>query len=495
MTEKAEGSAAARRHRPSGPGSLSAKLLLAALVSLMCALAAYAAVYFAGSALVSRYYMSADAVAARKAAIYTELNRFVADGGIAGNDADALQRFNSEREYVSVTVYSSEELELPAGRQMPIQSASLQSAEIRLDSGRGSAPPAAEAASDESPETEMVQSQGGGYLGGGMRSYALLRRSESSGKLYPMRFSDGMYYVAITDNSRTREDTMNRIMALVAAVVVLVSVLFWYTNRLTWRVIRLSQETATVGAGDLNGEITVDGRDEIARLAADIDGMRDAVIERMSNEKRAWEANSELITAMSHDIRTPMTSLIGYLGLLNNTDSLSEEERTRYLKAAYGKSLALKDLTDELFKYFLVFGRSELELNKEVFDAHMLLMQLLGEAEFDLRDAGFHVQNMDRLEDGIQLETDAAMLKRVLDNLVSNIKKYASQDLPVVFLTEKKENSVNVTVSNGIRKQGSRTESTRIGLRTCEKILAALGGSFVTHRDEQHFAADFSLPL
>jgi signal transduction histidine kinase len=282
--------------------------------------------------------MSADAVAARKAAIYTELNRFVTDGGIAGNDADALQRFNSEREYVSVTIYSSEELELPAGRQMPIQSASLQSAEIRLDSGRGSASPAAEADSDESPETEMVQSQGGGYLGGGMRSYALLRRSESSGKLYPMRFSDGMYYVAITDNSRTREDTMNRIMALVAAVVVLVSVLFWYTNRLTWRVIRLSQETATVGAGDLNGEITVDGRDEIARLAADIDGMRDAVIERMSNEKRAWEANSELITAMSHDIRTPMTSLIGYLGLLNNTDSLSEEERTRYLKAAYGKS-------------------------------------------------------------------------------------------------------------------------------------------------------------
>ena len=229
MTEKAEESAAAREHRPSGPGSLSAKLLLAALVS--------------------RYYMSADAVAARKAAIYTELNRFVTDGGIAGNDADALQRFNSEREYVSVTVYSSEELELPAGRQMPIQSTSLQSAEIRLDSGRGSAPPAAEAASDESPETEMVQSQGGGYLGGGMRSYALLRRSESSGKLYPMRFSDGMYYVAITDNSRTREDTMDRIMALVAAVVVLVSVLFWYTNRLTWRVIRLSQERLRSTAG------------------------------------------------------------------------------------------------------------------------------------------------------------------------------------------------------------------------------------------------------
>ena len=266
-------------------------------------------------------------------------------------------------------------------------------------------------------------------------------------------------------------------------------------NRLTWRIIRLSQEAATVGAGDLNGPITVDGVDEVATLAADIDGMRDAIIERMGNEKRAWEANSELITAMSHDIRTPMTSLIGYLGLLNNTESISEEERKRYLEAAYGKSLALKELTDELFKYFLVFGHSEMELHREDFDIHMLLMQLLGEAEFDLHDSGFNVQSIDRLEDGRLLNTDAAMLKRVIDNLVSNIKKYADPERPVVFLTEQKGDRISVTISNGVSKRGSLTESTKIGLRTCEKILEALGGSFGTMRDENHFAAEFVLPI
>ena len=215
----------------------------------------------------------------------------------------------------------------------------------------------------------------------------------------------------------------------------------------------------------------------------------------MGNEKRAWEANSELITAMSHDIRTPMTSLIGYLGLLNNTESLTEEERRRYLEAAYGKSLALKELTDELFKYFLVFGRSELELQKEDYDIHMLLMQLLGEAEFDLRDSGFNVQSIDRLEDGWLLSTDAAMLKRVIDNLVSNIKKYADLARPVIFLTEMKNGQISVTISNALSNRGSGTESTKIGLRTCEKILDALGGSFGTARDEKHFAAEFTLPM
>ena len=125
----------------------------------------------------------------------------------------------------------------------------------------------------------------------------------------------------------------------------------------------------------------------------------------------------------------------------------------------------------------------------------MLLMQLLGEAEFDLRDSGFNVQSIDRLEDGYLLNTDAAMLKRVIDNLVSNIKKYASREMPVVILTEQKNGKVSVTISNGVSSSGSGTESTKIGLRTCEKILDALGGEFTIVRDETHYAAEFTIPM
>ena len=70
-------------------------------------------VFWVANAAVNRYYMSADAVAERKAGIYTELNRFVTAGNVAGNDAEALQRFLDDRAFVSVTVYSPEELGLP----------------------------------------------------------------------------------------------------------------------------------------------------------------------------------------------------------------------------------------------------------------------------------------------------------------------------------------------------------------------------------------------
>jgi signal transduction histidine kinase len=310
-----------------------------------------------------------------------------------------------------------------------------------------------------------------------------------------MRFADGIYYISITDNSRTREDMLNRGMAFLVAAVVLLLVLFWYTNHLTVRIIRLSEETATVGAGDLEGTITVDGEDEIAVLAEDIDSMRHAIIEQMLSEKRAWESNSELITAMSHDIRTPMTSLIGYLGLLNRPESLSEEEKKRYLERAYGKSLALKELTDELFKYFLVFGSSGLEFHREDYDAQMLLMQLLSEAEFDLADAGLKVRRIDRLQEGRLINTDAAMLKRVIDNLVSNIKKYAGRERPVTILTEEKDGWIAVAVSNAVAQRVAGTESTKIGLRTCSKILEGLGGSFSTERKGSRFSAGFLLPI
>ncbi|MBO5544463.1 MAG: HAMP domain-containing histidine kinase [Oscillospiraceae bacterium] len=432
--------------------SLSVKLMLAALLSLVSAFLTYFVVFNIGTLFVDRYYMSTESLAARTASAYTDLYRYVRENGISGGDTEAIERFHQQHELVELTVYTARDL--------------------GLNTRAGGLP----------------------FTNQGLQSFEPLDSTGRMGRLYPLKFQDGFYYVSIADNSRVREDTINRGLAITVAVAVMISLLLWYTNRLTRRIIRLSQEAAEIGAGDLEGAITVEGVDELSALASDIDGMRDAIIERMGNEKRAWEANSELITAMSHDIRTPMTALIGYLGLLNNQDALSEDERHVYLEAAYGKSLALKELTDELFKYFLVFGRSELEVQWEDFDTAMLLMQLLGEAEFDLRDSGMQVESTMDLPEGSAIRTDVAMLKRVIDNLVSNLKKYADREQPVVIRTEQREGVIRVSFSNAVAKDSARMESTKIGLRTCEKILPALGGNFTVHRDADRFTAEFTLP-
>ena len=426
--------------------SLNAKMLFAALLALLLAVGVFFAAYGIGSYFIDNVYMSQEAVSARKAQIYTDFNIYVRQNKLAGTDSAAIARWTAERDYVTIIVTG-------VGGNYSVR--------------RG----------QEAPVNAQVSD--------------LVRIAGIYGKLYPMRFADGEYQIAIGDNSQDHERGLFLICSLVLASVAFIAVMFFYIRRVTDRIIDLSEEAVVIGRGDLEAPITAVGSDEISVLAAEMDNMRRSVIERMGNEKRAWEANSELITAISHDIRTPMTSLIGYLGLLNESDE-SAEDRKRFAAAAYNKAIELKELTDELFKYFLVFGRAELEMERERYDARLLVEQLVGEAAFDLKDAGMTVEQID-FEGECSIVTDPMYLKRVLDNLVSNIKKYADRAEAVVFRSELSDGHLSLSVSNAIAKGVSRVESTKIGLRTCAKIMQAMGGSFETLLEEDRFTATLSL--
>jgi len=424
--------------------SLRAQVLYVTLLGLAFGVLLFFALTKLGNAVIDERYMSSENINRRKAKIYAQFNAYVTSQGISGRDTAAVARWTATHDYVTIFLFST-------------------AREQQLYSG-GKLDPASTGGYDP-----MVH-----------------------GKLFPIRFADGMYQVAIGDSSQVRQRQLVDITSFAAAAISFLLLFMWYTERLTRRIIALSREAAAVSEGDLERAITVSGDDEVSRLADSMDEMRRSVIERMGNEKRAWEANTELITAISHDIRTPMTSLIGYLGLLceGNAD---EEARAQFASSAYGKAMELKDLTDQLFRYFLVYGKSELDLNRERFDARLLLQQMLGEMEFDLTDAGFTFRRTD-FEGECSIETDALYLKRVMDNLVSNIRKYADPAKPVVISTELDDGCLILSISNAVQHILSRRESTKIGLRTCEKILEAMGGRFTVTNDEEHFTTELRLP-
>ena len=439
-----------RRGLPVMPRTLDAKMMYMLLLSLLVAGAVFPTAYGLGTLLLDRIYMSPESVAARQAEIYSDFSRYVKANHMSGSDENAVANWPGNDEYTAILIYRDEDLPTMGG----------------------------------SPA-----------MGGAAYSNAnRLQYASEYGRLYSMRFADGIYHIAIGDSSQVREDTLNRILAVILGAVAFLAVMLWYVRRLTRRVIRLSREADVIGDGDLEAPITMQGVDELSQLAQEVDSMRHSVIARMSGERKAWEANSELITAISHDIRTPMTALIGYLDLLNEDGFQNPERSGRFAASAYQKAMELKDLTDELFRYFLVFGRAQVEMNKEELDGALLLEQLLGEAQFDLSDAGFIIQRQD-FEGACSIYADPLYLKRVLDNLVSNLKKYADKSQPVVFLTQLQDGVLSVCLSNTVRRDLNLVESTKIGLRTCEKIMQAMDGSFSVQKDEDHFAATFSLPV
>ena len=396
-----------------------------------------------GTWLIRERYMSTENVNRRKAQIFAQFNAYVSSQGVSGRDTAAVARWTAGYDYVTIFLFDT-------GREQQYTAG-------RLESGAHS-----------------------------------VYDPQIHGKLYPIRFADGLYQVAIAENSQVRQRQLVTIAAVVVAGISFLLLFMWYTGRLTRRIIHLSKEAAAVSAGDLERRISAPGGDELGALADSMDEMRRSVIARMGNEKRAWEANTELITAISHDIRTPMTALIGYLGLLCG-GSGDEETRTQLASSAYVKAMELKDLTDQLFRYFLVYGKAELELSMERFDARVLLEQMLGEMEFDLSDAGFTMERSD-FEGACSITVDPLYLKRVLDNLVSNIKKYADAGSPVEVVSTYGDGRLTLRVSNAVAPLYARKESTKIGLRTCDKILSALNGAFTVQNDGERFTALLTLP-
>ena len=421
-------------------------MLYVSIAGLVLGIAAFFLLSSIGTGLINHFYMDNESVTARKADIYVDFSSYVTAEGLSGRDTAAVALWTETRDDVTIYLF------------------------------------------------DMGQEQRR-YIAGKAETNNVIRHYDPAlyGKLYPVRFVDGQYQIAIEDRSNERMERLVYIISFAGACLCFLLLHTLYTSRLTKRIIALSYEAAEVSAGDLENSIAATGDDELSDLAVSMEEMRRSVIEQMGKEAKAWQANSELITAISHDIRTPMTSLIGYLELLRDSGTEDGERNRQFVDSAYGKAMELKDLTDQLFRYFLVYGKSELELNPESFDGRLLLEQLVGEAQFDLSDSGFEIRQMG-FEGECLVSADPLYLKRVLDNIVSNVKKYADRTKPVVVISELKDGLLSLCVSNVISRSMDRVESTKIGLRTCEKIMNSMGGNFTTTSDGEHFAAELTLP-
>ncbi|MCQ2420538.1 MAG: GHKL domain-containing protein, partial [Clostridia bacterium] len=182
-----------------------------------------------------------------------------------------------------------------------------------------------------------------------------------------------------------------------------------------------------------------------------------------------------------------------YLDLIRDKQYRSQEELDVFLQAGYDKALQLKTLTDELFRYSLLFGSKEIAMQQETFDAQILLGQMLGERSVGLQQKGFDVR-MVLPESGCTVCVDVTYFSRVLDNLFDNVRKYAEPEKPVNIAVLLQNDGLHICISNTIRKLTERVESNGIGLRTTQKILTQMGGSFRTYSDQAQYTAEAVIP-
>lgn len=309
-----------------------------------------------------------------------------------------------------------------------------------------------------------------------------------------VEFADQPVLVAVQDYSEVLY-LIGDVLAVGAALLIfIVLVIIYYQSEIA-RIMRLSRDVKAIAGGDLQGRIHKLGTDEIAQLAEHVDGMRDSILQKMDEKEQAWRANQELITSISHDIRTPLTSLLGYLELIElHPENLTEEQR-KYLAVCSENAGRIKRQSDELFNYFLAYGHKDEEIALQQYNAAVLFEQLLSERflSAELNRVNLEYSVSAELEK-INVYTNVDYLSRVLDNLYSNLVKYADPEYPATFLVEYRDGMIVVTGQNRIAKQQGRVESTKLGLLTCESIMLRLRGSFRTQKEEETFTVVLTLP-
>lgn len=164
--------------------------------------------------------------------------------------------------------------------------------------------------------------------------------------------------------------------------------------------------------------------DDMKEVVNNIHMMVDHTIESIAEERRMEDSKDELISNVSHDLRTPLTSILGYLGLIETGQYKSEEEAKKYVGIAYKKAKQMQSLVNDLFEYSQVSQGGQ-ALNKVDFDLVQLMEQLVAEFEWQAEQAemaiDFHSQ-----QDKIMMKADPEKLVRVFTNIIANALKYGA---------------------------------------------------------------------
>jgi len=254
--------------------------------------------------------------------------------------------------------------------------------------------------------------------------------------------------------------------------------------------------------GDIHYTINVAGEGELAKLAADINSITDGLYKAVESETKSERLKAELITNVSHDIRTPLTSIITYVDLLKQ-----EKDQTKvkeYLEIIDQKSQRLKVLTEDLFEAAKASSGTIL-VNFEKIDLLSLITQGLGELDDKIQESKLEFK-LGHTNDKVYIKADGKLLWRAIENLLSNIFKYALEGSRVyidiidtgtgVTLIIKNISAYELNISSDELmerfKRGDESRSSQgsgLGLSIAKSLIEVQKGSFNIEIDGDLFKA------
>ena len=265
---------------------------------------------------------------------------------------------------------------------------------------------------------------------------------------------------------------MSVVLSAIISVALFILLFLKSTNNLIGYVRKLNEEVQILEGGSLEYEMSVEGNDEITDLAESMNRMKESFRIQMDSEQQLRRANRQMVSEMSHDIRTPLTALLLYIEILRGRKDLSENEIDEYLNKIEAKATHMKQLSDHLLDYTIdetALKQAGLRSMEDAFG------ETINDFTEDLRLQGFKVVS-DLVWDGSRVLVNDEYVKRIFENIASNIIKYADPGENIILDVIGDENYCGFSVMNSCRSDYSSEDSKGIGLESIHTMTEHMNG-------------------
>lgn len=215
---------------------------------------------------------------------------------------------------------------------------------------------------------------------------------------------------------------------------------------IAYRIIRLSEEVHQIAEANFDKKAIEKDENELGKLTDSINAMIIQAQNAIEEERRAKQIKNDLVTNVAHDLRSPLTSILGYLNLINQDQYRDEIELRYYTQIVQSKAERLHHLITDLFEYTYVQNK-EIRMANDPINIEEMVNQLAVQYRIQLHEAGMEIRQVSTAEDPITMG-DGNKLARVFENLIQNAIRYGKEGKFLDISIMEQEGTIEIAISN-----------------------------------------------
>ena len=251
--------------------------------------------------------------------------------------------------------------------------------------------------------------------------------------------SQMVYDISLPQSSSSQVKLMAKDMILTATIILVftaLSVGLWIYRSIAVPLVKLKKATQNIKEGNLDFVLEVEGKDEFSQLCQDFEEMRKRLKESTEEKILMDKENKELISNISHDLKTPITAVKGYVEGIMDGVADTPEKMDRYVRTIYNKTNEMDHLINELTFY------SKIDTNRIPYTFSKLNVEdyfsdCAEELGLEMETRGIELVYANYVEKGVQVIADGEQIRRVIHNIVSNAIKYMEKPRGIIQLRVK----------------------------------------------------------